>query len=250
MLEYPKEFSSYSIARVEKARLEASIRYDENPTSGFDRINVHVSGVSPLIGYIAIVATMFGYEACELGKPSLTEPAGGDHWTTIRIQFETEAFAEKFAQFAHIEKLYRTPEDRRVSSEFMGMIYRTQEWRDFLRAHVAGLQSFPNVSPDPIPLLAASESSQTNAVIALHEQLNALFTEYRISVKEAAEFLKIEQKSVYRHMSGEAYPRMAHVTAYERLLTDRSGTPIRLNFNPPTKRHKKSKKVNRKRHKK
>ncbi len=70
MLEYPKEFSSYSIARVEKTRLEASISYDENPLSAWDRINGYAGGVSPLIRYIAIVVTMFGYEACELGKPS------------------------------------------------------------------------------------------------------------------------------------------------------------------------------------
>ena len=51
------------------------------------------------------------------------------------------------------------------------------------------------------------------------EQLERLREESRLTVEKLAGLVKIEPRSVYRHLSGKASPRVGHIGAYERAFS-------------------------------
>lgn len=91
---------------------------------------------------------------------------------------------------------------------------------------------------DPIGALEARPNEKTEApagftptAIALEsettgEQIDRLRNECRLSVEQLAEMVKIEPRSVYRHINGEAKPRIAHIGAYERAFSQVLHKPV------------------------
>jgi hypothetical protein len=74
----------------------------------------------------------------------------------------------------------------------------------------------------------------------LSDQLNRLIAESRMSIPALAERMGIEPRSIYRHLSGESEPRLGHIGAYERVLTEATGRKVVISKTSQkvTKRHR------------
>jgi hypothetical protein len=60
------------------------------------------------------------------------------------------------------------------------------------------------------------------------EQLKRLQADCRLTAQEMADALRIDLRSIFRHLGGKALPRRRHLAAYERLFSDKLGKSVTL----------------------
>jgi hypothetical protein len=73
-----------------------------------------------------------------------------------------------------------------------------------------------------------NQSESPSSAEPLAEQIKRLKDECDITVEEIAEALGVVPRSIWKHLSGTTVPRREHLTAYERLFTDRLGRSVTL----------------------
>lgn len=75
-----------------------------------------------------------------------------------------------------------------------------------------------------VPTQSDNQPSQES----LAEQIKRLKDECDITAEEIAEALGVVPRSIFKHLAGKTVPRRGHLTAYERLFTDRLGRSVTL----------------------
>ena len=75
--------------------------------------------------------------------------------------------------------------------------------------------------PQPLPVAPASPES-------IGKQIKAYMLEARLTKGKVAEVLGVDPRTVARHRSGEAIPRLDQVHGYEQLFSKRLNRPVRL----------------------
>lgn len=76
------------------------------------------------------------------------------------------------------------------------------------------------------PPIAPTAQYESHKAETIAEQIERLREECRLTIEELAEELRIESRSVYRHLSGQAIPRTGHIGAYERVFSERLGRKV------------------------
>lgn len=61
---------------------------------------------------------------------------------------------------------------------------------------------------------------------SLAAQIKRLQAECDVTAEEMAQALKIEPRSIYKHLAGQTVPRRNHLAAYEKLFSERLNRPV------------------------
>jgi hypothetical protein len=97
----------------------------------------------------------------------------------------------------------------------------------------------PTAGPPEAPQPSAPQQE------SVAEQLKRLQADCDLTAQEMADALRVDPRSIFRHLAGETRPRRTHLAAYEKLFSERLGKPITLKkvaqrHNNVVKRHKTS----------
>jgi DNA-binding transcriptional ArsR family regulator len=128
-----------------------------------------------------------------------------DHSAAIKRLLEKFGLA-KFAQSdVLVSQALRLLSDQKVD--------RATRWKRF-QTFVDRFRSRPIPHPTPPP--------------KLHDQIERLRVESRLTIEDLAEAIELTPRSVSRHLAGEAVPRLRQIAAYERVFTRKLGKAIHL----------------------
>jgi DNA-binding XRE family transcriptional regulator len=84
-------------------------------------------------------------------------------------------------------------------------------------------------SPLLIMMAAAARGAQrAEEETSLPAQIKRLQNECGISAEKMAEAVGIDPRSIYKHLAGQTVPRRNHITAYEKLFSERLNRPVSL----------------------
>jgi hypothetical protein len=93
----------------------------------------------------------------------------------------------------------------------------------------------PRVRDEAVKIVTVAEpqirvNSESSEPISA--QIRRLKAECDITAEELAVALKVETRSIHRHLSGEAMPRRKHLAIYESLFSQKLGRPVTLKKSP------------------
>jgi DNA-binding XRE family transcriptional regulator len=87
-----------------------------------------------------------------------------------------------------------------------------------------GLTYVARIIPEDVAAFIYGEHEQqsatVNSVESLGQQIKRIRTECRMTNKQLAEAIDVEERQLYRHQSDQTSPRLDHVAAYEKVFSD------------------------------
>ena len=91
-----------------------------------------------------------------------------------------------------------------------------------------GAQNYMEKPEAEYPALTGEPQARPVSPKSVSEQIKAYMLEARLSKGEVANALGVDPRTVARHRSGTAIPRLDQVHGYEQLFSKRLNRPVRL----------------------